>query len=141
MVKQWLLEWLLKQSAKKKHVSEDYQVKSYLEKIPQYFDPSKVEPGRDLTIVYEFHDSGKNDGVWTVTVSDGTCRLTEGEAEHYDTKMYMTAETYRRLMTGQLELARLAYSTGAVRFYGNSLGHRELNYYLKFPKDSAIVVL
>ena len=140
-MRQWLLEWLLRQSQKKMQVSEDYRVQDYLEKIVQFFDASKVADGRRLTVVYEFHDSGSNDGVWTVHIADGQCSLTQGEAEQYDTRMYMTTETYRRLMTGKLDMARLAYSTGAVRFFGNSLGQRELNSYLTFPKNAGIAVL
>jgi len=137
-----ILEWLLRQQQKGFRVEEPFDVRTYLRKIPEYFDPAKEAPeGRQLTVVYEFHDSDKNNGTWTVAIADGKCTLTEGEAESFDTKLYMTAETYRRILTGRLEIGLLAYGTGAVRFFGNSLGLRELNYYLAIPKKARIAKL
>jgi len=140
MLKQVLLEWAVKQRWKRYQVSEEYNVEDYLGKIPEYFDSEKAAD-RKLTIVYEFHDSGENDGAWTVKIANGKCSLTKGESEKYDTLMYMTAEVYRRILTSRLDYARLAYSTGAVRFYGNTLGHRELNAYLSIPKDAGVAAL
>jgi len=140
MIKQLIIEWAYKQRLKKLYVSEDYSVETYLKKIPECFDPAKAQ-GRSLTVVYEFHDSGENDGAWTVAIADGKCSLSKGEAEQYDTLMYMTAETYRRMLMGRLDFARLAYSVGAVRFFGNTLGHRELNEYITIPKDAGVAVL
>ena len=140
MLKQMLLEWAIKQRWKRYQVSEDYNVEDYLEKIPEYFD-LEIAADSKLTIVYEFHDSGDNDGAWTVTIADGKCSLNKGSAEEYDTLMYMTAEVYRRILTSRLDYARLAYSTGAVRFYGNTLGHRELNAYLSIPKGAGVAAL
>ena len=140
MLKQLIFEWAYKQRLKKMQVSEDFSVGTYLEKIPEYFDPAKALDRR-FTIVYEFHDSGKNDGAWTVSIAEGKCTLTKGAAVQYDTLMYMTAETYRRILTGRLDFARLAYSVGAVRFFGNTLGHRELNSYLTLPKNAGVAAL
>jgi len=140
MLKQLLMEWAVKQRWKKYQVSEDYKVEEYLEKIPEYFDSEKAGD-RKLVIVYEFHDSEKNDGAWTVTIADGKCSLKKGEAEEYDTLIYMTAEVYRRILMSRLDYARLAYSTGAVRFFGNTLGHRELNAYLSIPKKEGVAAL
>jgi len=140
MLKQMLMEWAVKQRWKKYQVSEDYSVEEYLKKIPECFD-SKLAADSKLTIVYEFHDSGENNGAWTITIDNGKCSLSKGGAEEYDTLMYMTAEVYRRIMTGRLDYARLAYSTGAVRFFGNTLGHRELNAYLTIPKEAGVAAL
>jgi len=140
MLKQLLMEWAVKQRWKKYQVREDYNIEEYLEKIPEYFDSEKAGD-RKLVIVYEFHDSGDNDGAWTVTIADGKCSLIKGSAEDYDTLMYMTAEVYRRILMSRLDYARLAYSTGAVRFFGNTLGHRELNAYLSIPKDAGVAAL
>jgi|GEM_PF-1652685 len=142
MLTQALIEWALRSRQKKlcAAIGEDIDVKAYLEKIVAYFDAGKAKDRR-MTLVYEIHDSGANDGVWTVSIADGKCTLTEGEAASYDTKMYMTAEVYRRILTGQLELGHLAYATGAVRYYGNSLGQRELNSYLTIPKKVLIAKL
>ena len=130
----------LKQIRKRMYFEPDYNVQTYLNKIIEFFDPEKAK-SRKLTIVYEFHDSDKNDGVWTVRIADGKCLLTEGEAEEYDTKLYMTAEAYHRMLTGLLDFSRLAYSVGAVRFFGNTLGHRELNSYLSIPKSEHLAGL
>jgi len=140
MLKQNLLEWVTKKRLNKLQVSEDYSVVDYLEKIVEYFDATKAGD-RKMTVVYEFHDSGKNDGVWTISIADGICRLTEGEAELYDTKVYTTAEVYRRILTGRLDYARIAYSVGGIRFFGNTLGHRELNEYLTLPKNARVAGL
>ena len=141
MLIQKSIEGLLKLQQKQFRVDENYDVRAYLNRIPEYFDPAKAPEGRQLTVVYEFHDSDKNNGTWTVAVADGKCTLTEGEAESFDTKLYMTAETYRRILTGLLEIGMLAYGTGAVRFFGNSLGLRELNSYLTIPKKACIAKL
>ena len=140
MFKQMLMEWVVKQGMKKTQVGADYDVKTYLEKIVEYFDPKKAGANK-LTVVYEFHDSGANDGAWTVTIADGKCSLAEGEAEHFNSKLYMTADTYRRILTGRLDFARLAYSVGAIRFFGSTLGHRELNAYITLPKGAGVAAL
>jgi len=121
-------------------MSEDFKVEEYLAKIPEYINPEKAADNK-LTVVYEFHDSGENDGAWTVTISDGKCYLKKGEPEEYDTLMYMTAEVYHRILTGRLDHNWLTYSSGAVRYFGNTLGHRELNSYLSIPKGIGITAL
>jgi len=140
MLRQALMEFVVKQRLKKLKVSEDFKVETYLEKIVEWFDPAKAKDRR-LTVIYEFHDSGTNDGAWTVSIADGKCALTKGEPEHFDTRLYMTAETYRRLLMGRLDFARLAYSVGAIRYFGNTLGHRELNEYITLPKDAGVAAL
>ena len=140
MFKQLLLEWVVKQRLKKTQVSEDYKVEAYLEKIPEYFDAEKAADNK-LTVVYEIHDSGENNGAWTVRIADGKCTLSKGAVDEYDTLLYMTADSYRRILSGRLDYARLAYSTGAVRFFGNSLGQRELNEYLTIPKGAGVAAL
>ena len=144
MLKQILMEWGLKQIWKKNNVDPEYNVETYLKKIPEYFDATKAGQrvgDRRLVVVYEFHDSGSNDGLWTVIIDGGKCTLEKGETAPYETKMLLTADTYRRILSGKLDFARLAYSTGAVRFFGNSLGHRELNEYIKLPKDAGVAAL
>lgn len=140
MLSQILLEWALRKKQKSMKVDENYSVSAYLERIPVYFDPAKA-PNRKMTVVYEIHDSGDRNGVWSVSIIDGKCLLSKGEPERYDTKLYMTAEVYRRVLTGRLDISKLAYSTGAIRFYGNSLGHRELNAYLSLLKDAGVAAL
>jgi len=140
MLKQLLMEWVVKQRLKKTQVNEDYNVETYLEKITEYFNAGKAVDNK-LTVVYEIHDSGDNDGVWTVKIADGKCLLSKGAVDEYDTLLYMTADTYRRILSGRLDFARLAYSTGAVRFFGNTLGHRELNEYLTIPKGAGVAAL
>jgi len=140
MLKQFLIEWLLKQNQKKMQVNPDYNVETYLKKIPEYFDPVKAEK-KKLTVIYEFHDSGENDGAWTVSIADGKCELTKGAAEKYDSLLYMTADTYRRILMGLLDFERLTYSVGAIRYFGSTLGHRELNAYITLPKKAGIAAL
>lgn len=140
MLKQWLMEWVLKSRMKKMQVSEDYSVEAYLKRIPEYFDAKKAGENR-LTVVYEIHDSGANNGTWTVAIEDGKCSLTKGEAENYTSKLYMTADSYRRIITGRLDFARLAYSVGAIRYFGSTLGHRELNEYITIPKNAGVAAL
>jgi len=140
MLMQKLTEWVVKQNRKKLRVDENYKVEEYLNKIPDFFNAEKAAD-RELTVIYKFHDSGDNDGAWTVTVAGGKCTVTKGEADKYDTLLYMTSESYRRILTGRLDFTRLAYSVGAIRFFGNTLGHRELNNYLKIPKEAGIAAL
>jgi len=140
MLKQLLMEWVVRQRWKKLQVSADYNVETFLQKIPEYFDPAKALDRR-LTIVYELHDSGGNNGAWTVSIADGKCTLSKGDTESFDSKLYMTADTYRRILMGRLDFARLAYSTGAIRFFGSTLGHRELNQYITLPKNAGIAAL
>ena len=139
-VRQFLMEQGLKQMRKRTYFDPNYSVETYLNKIPMYFDPAKAKDRR-LVVVYEFHDSGHNDGAWTVTIEDGKCTLTKGEAEEYESKFYMTADTYHRILTGQLDAVRLAYSVGAIRFFGNTIAHRELNSYLTIPKEARLASL
>jgi len=140
MLMQKIMEWAVKQRWKKLQINEDYKVEDYLKKIPEYFNSERAGD-RKLTVVYEFHDSGENDGAWTINIVDGKCTLLKGEAENYDTLLYTTAESYRRILMGRLEVARLAYSVGAIRYFGHTLGHRELNDYLIIPKDAGVAAL
>jgi len=140
MPSQRLMEWVVKMQTNKMKVSEDYSVEEYLKRIPEYFDAKKAGDN-NLTVVYEIHDSGDNDGVWTVSIADGKCALTKGEAEHYTSKLYMTADSYRRIITGRLDFAKLTYSVGAIRYFGSTLGHRELNAYLTIPKKAGVAAL
>jgi len=140
MLKQLFLERAIKNKWKKMQVGSEYNVKDYLERIPKYFD-AKRAADRELTVVYEFHDSGDNDGAWTITIADGNCSLSKGAADEYDTLLYLTAESYSRILSGKLDYLRLAYSTGAVRYFGNTLGHRELNSYLALPGDAGVMAL
>ena len=41
-MKQWLLEFALRQKQKKMRVSPDFKVETYLEKIVEYFDAAKA---------------------------------------------------------------------------------------------------
>ena len=140
MLKQLLIERMLRKQQQGMQVDEDYSVQAYLERIPSYFDAEKAGE-RCLTVVYELHDSGDNNGVWTVAVADGHCVVSPGQPEHFDTLLYLTAEAYRRILTGQMEITRMPYSTGAVRFFGNSFGHQELNAYVTIPKDAHIAAV
>ena len=140
MLKQFIFEKAIKQKMKKTQVNPGFNVSDYLEKIPVFFD-AKKSADRKLIVVYEFHDSGKNDGAWTVTIANGKCSLSKGASDIYDTLIYMTAESYSRILSGKLDYLRLAYSTGAIRYFGNTLGHRELNSYLTLPKDAGVAAL
>ena len=139
-MRQQFLEWVLRQQAKKMDVGADFSVETYLRRIPEYFDPAKAGD-RALTVVYDFHDSGANDGAWTVKIGGGKCTLEKGEAGVPDSVFYMTAETYRRILTGKLDYSKLTYSTGAIRFFGNTLAHSEMNAYLTIPKDAGVAAL
>ena len=140
MLMQFLMGQALKYQRKRMQVDANYDVEAYLNKIVKYFDPAKASDRR-LVVVYEFHDSGKNDGAWTISIADGKCQLTKGDTQEFDTKLYMTAEAYRLMLSGKVDYARLAYSTGAVRYFGNTLGHRELNWYLAIPKADRVACL
>ena len=139
-LRQFIMEQGLKSIRKRMYFDPDYSVETYLNKIPEFFDPDKAG-NRHLVVVYEFHDSGDNNGAWTVTVGDGKCVLSKGDTTACDTRLYTTAEAYHRMLTGQLEFGRVAYSVGAVRFFGNTLGHRELNSYLSIPKKANLACL
>ena len=148
MLKQFLIEQALKQRKKNMQVDRDYSVREYLERIPLYFDANKAGESC-LVVVYEIHDSADNDGIWTVTVAEGKCTVSTGEPEigpgsepgRYDVKLYLTAEVYRRILNGSMEISKTPYATGAVRFFGNQLAHQELNSYLTIPKEARIAAV
>ena len=140
VLRQLLFQWVLKQRQKKTQVSADYRVETYLIKIVDFFDASKAAD-RELTVVYEFHGSGVNDGAWTVSIAGGKCALAKGDSEKYDSKFYMTADVYRRILEGKLDISKLTYSTGAIRFFGSTLAHQELNSYLTLPKGAGVAAL
>ena len=140
MVRQFLMEQVLKKQRKSMYFDPNYDVEEYLQKIPLFFDPVKAGNKR-LIVVYEFHDSGKNDGAWTITIANGKCSLSKGAVDECESRLYMTADTYHRILTGQLDYSRLTYSTGAIRFFGSTLAHRELNSYLTIPKTAHLAAL
>ncbi len=118
----------------------DFSAKEIILSIPEYFDPQKAG-NRTLCVVYHIHDSGAGDGVWTVTVQGGACIVCEGEPEVYDTKVYLTEAIYKRIVQGRLDIQKLAYTSGAIRYYGNTLGHSELNSYCKLPWLKGIIAI
>ncbi len=117
----------------------EFNVREYLEKICDYFDKDKAGERR-LCLVYKIHDSGQNDGSWTVRIEDGICTLSEEDAGDCTLRMLMTAETYERMIHGRM-MSVLAYLTGAVRYQGLMLAHEELQSCLTIPPDSGIIVL
>jgi len=144
MLKQFLIQQALKQRKKNMQVDRDYSVQEYLERIPQYLDANKAGESC-LVVVYEIHDSADNDGIWTVTIAEGKCTVSAGEPkrepDRYDVKLYLTAEVYRRILNGSMEISKTPYATGAVRFFGNQLAHQELNSYLTIPKEARIAAV
>ena len=116
-----------------------FSVREHMEKICEYFDGSRTN-GRRLILVYKFHDSGENDGIYTIRIENDTCTLEEGEAADYTTKMILTAEGYERIVTGKMMVIS-AFWNGAIRYIGSTLGLEELQTYLDIPKDSGIAAL
>lgn len=116
-----------------------FSVIDNLQKICEYFDGSKTF-GRRLVLVYKIHDSGENDGVWTVRIEKYKCSIKQGEDTDYTVKMLMTAETYEQLVTGFLPVD-LAYWQGGVRYTGQTLAQQEMMTYLNVPPDSGIFAL
>ena len=116
-----------------------FSVREHLQKICEYFDSSKAND-RNLSLVYKIHDSGENDGVWTILINNCNCILETGEIPGYTAKMLMTAEAYERVVTGRMMLI-CAYWNGAIRYIGDTLAQEELQSYLTIPQDSGIVAL
>lgn len=112
----------------------------YLEKICDFFDPEKAG-NRRLVLVYKIHDSGENDGTWTIHIEGGKCELRQGEEADYNVKMLMTAETYERIVTGKLPLGYLSYVNGDVRYFGEMLGYEEMQTFLTIPENEGIIAL
>lgn len=78
------------------------------------------QPGRaaGMRVTYQLQITGIDDGVWTVSVADGTCKINRGPASGPDTTITMNGERYLALAAGRLDV-RDAYQKGDIRVGGN----------------------
>ena len=114
-----------------------FSVRETIYRIPEFYNPEHKEGLRDLVMVYKIHDSGDQDGLYTVTFKNNTVEVKDGAAEDYTVKMLMTANAYEALTKG-IYSPESAFMTGDIRYIGNILAHEEMQKYLKIPKEAKI---
>jgi hypothetical protein len=106
-------------------------IDTIINSIPDFFNPEKAT-GRSISIGYELHDEKGDVLTWTVIVDNGKCSVVTGLELDLTVKMVMGAEDYIRLVNGVFDYEKCRWR-GRMRFIGNTLAHRELNYFLDIP--------
>jgi hypothetical protein len=102
----------------------------YLGLMERFLDRERAANVR-FTAVMEF--TGPGGGAWSIRVADGTCRVTEGRAEHADLVMTQGPETFVAVTAG-IRNPMLLMLTGKIKVKG----FRGLGTFGKlFPQPSA----
>ena len=98
------------------------------------------DASKDVDAVYEFHLSGPGGGVFTVTVSDGDCRINVGRADGKPDVVYEMAASTWLAMTQGRATGDEAVLLGKLRIRGDvSLGRRFNDFFA--PAGEAAVTL
>ena len=117
-----------------------FSVRDTIYSIPSFYRADHMEGLRDLVMVYKIHDSGDQDGEYTVTIRNNEIGVRDGAAENYTVRMLMTAKAYEAFTKGIFS-PEVAFMTGDIRYIGNILAHEEMQKYLKIPKGTGIKYL
>ncbi len=83
--------------------------------MPDVFDAEKAG---DMNAVVQFDFSSDNNGLWYVTVADGGCTVTEGEAADPTSKIIMHGDDYVKMVRGELN-AVTAFMMGQIKVEGD----------------------
>ena len=87
-------------------------VKQFFAELESKVDPAKTA-GMNNSYVFDVAGAGQ----WTVRVSDGQVKVTEG-AEQTDVTIAASAETFERIANGQ-QNPTTAYMTGKIKVKGD----------------------
>jgi putative sterol carrier protein len=87
-------------------------VKQFFAELESKVDPAKTA-GMNNSYVFDVADAGQ----WTVRVSDGQVKVSEG-AEQADVTISASAETFERIANGQ-QNPTTAYMTGKIKVKGD----------------------
>jgi putative sterol carrier protein len=86
----------------------------FMASFAQHVDRQQAAQAR-LTTVMEF--SGPGGGAWTLQVTGGTCRVSEGRSAHADLVIIQSPETFVKTRTG-IQSPILALLTGTIKVRG-----------------------
>jgi putative sterol carrier protein len=104
----------------------DVNVKSLMEKLPEYFKPEKA---KGVNGVIQFMFTGEQAGSWVLTVEDQTCTVDEGKADNPDLTIKGDAQDGINVLTGKLDGTR-AYMLGKIKVFGDlSLAMKLMNFF------------
>ena len=87
-------------------------VREFFESLPMRVDPAKTAGFRN-SYVFDVEGAGR----WTVYVSDGDVRVSDG-AESADCTISASEETFRKLVAGE-QSAMSAYMSGKLKVQGD----------------------
>ena len=87
-------------------------VREFFEGLEARVDPSKTE-GMNNSYVFDI----ENAGTWTVRVTEGDVKVTEG-AEEADATITASDETFEKIASGDLN-PTTAYMTGKLKLKGD----------------------
>ena len=87
-------------------------VREFFEGLEARVDPSKTE-GMNNSYVFDI----ENAGTWTVRVTDGNVKVSEG-AEEADATITASDETFEKIASGDLN-PTTAYMTGKLKLKGD----------------------
>ena len=76
------------------------------------------EAAKDADVVYQFNLSGDGGGQFVVAIKNGTCTVTEGEAENPDVTVSASAADYMEIVSGAYPFG-LAFINGRLKVEGD----------------------
>jgi putative sterol carrier protein len=85
------------------------------ENMPRNFKP---EVAGELTAVIQFDLTGNDGGIWTATIADGKCDVTEGPAKNPTLTLTMDAGEYLAMCRGELN-AMSAFIQRKIKLRGD----------------------
>lgn len=86
-----------------------------IELMNSRFNPDAAK-GVNITYQYDIEDSNN----FYLVIADGTCQLSEGDAENPNVKMIMSADTLQGIFSGEIE-GMMAFMSGQLRLEGDMM--------------------
>jgi putative sterol carrier protein len=90
--------------------------------VRETFDlmPSKLKADRaqGMNAVFQYEITGEGGGKWYLTVKDGACTVTEGEAPSPNLTVTMTAQDWLDLVASKLN-PQMAFMSGKLKLKGD----------------------
>jgi putative sterol carrier protein len=101
-------------------------IKDLMERMPEAFLPEKAG---DANVIIQFHFTGDQQSDWIATIKDGTCVVTEGEAENPTLAVTADGQDYIDVITGKLD-AMQAFMQGKLKLAGDlNLAMKMMNFF------------
>ena len=105
---------------------EELDVRSFMTKIPEYFNPEKAI---GVNAVIQCLFTREHASNWVITIENQACKVDEGLAIDPDITIKATTEILMKLLTGDMDPMR-AFLLGKVKVFGDlTLGMKIVDFF------------